>query len=172
MTFMKTWNLTTSDPGAYVLAADARSSSTDYVNDQIWRNTKLSTTIMNLDEALESGAVAIFGEKYQEEVRVVEVPGGQEIELGASGEAVVLEGEGARPGVHIAGLQAAPEDGHSLDVVAVSLEDLPVENVVAEPVVESGRHEIIVGFDDGQGLLEHQGVVPAEAGDKFVQCHR
>ena len=44
-----------------------------------------------------------------------------------------------------------------------------VENVVAEPVVESGRREIIVGFDDGQGLLEHQGVVPAEAGDKIVQ---
>jgi alanyl-tRNA synthetase len=47
----------------------------DLVNEQIWRNIKVATTIMDLDSAMKSGAVALFGEKYQERVRVVEVPG-------------------------------------------------------------------------------------------------
>jgi alanyl-tRNA synthetase len=47
----------------------------DLINDQIWRNTQVKTTLMDLDSAMKSGAMALFGEKYQEEVRVVEVPG-------------------------------------------------------------------------------------------------
>ncbi|NWG14453.1 MAG: alanine--tRNA ligase [Acidobacteria bacterium] len=45
------------------------------VNAQIWRNEPLVTQVMDLDHAMQSGAVALFGEKYQERVRVVEVPG-------------------------------------------------------------------------------------------------
>jgi len=33
---MKTWNLKAGDPGAFILAADARCGTTDYLNDQIW----------------------------------------------------------------------------------------------------------------------------------------
>jgi alanyl-tRNA synthetase len=47
----------------------------DGVNEQIWRNAEVKTSLMNLEEALASGAVALFGEKYQESVRVVDVPG-------------------------------------------------------------------------------------------------
>jgi alanyl-tRNA synthetase len=47
----------------------------DLVNEQIWRDEKVQTTVMDLDNAMKSGAVALFGEKYQEKVRVVEVPG-------------------------------------------------------------------------------------------------
>jgi alanyl-tRNA synthetase len=47
----------------------------DLVNQQIWRNTRVETTVMDLDSAMKSGAMALFGEKYQENVRVVEVPG-------------------------------------------------------------------------------------------------
>ncbi|HSW38803.1 MAG TPA: alanine--tRNA ligase [Acidobacteriota bacterium] len=47
----------------------------DLVNEQIWRNIPLETTVMDLDRAMQSGAVSLFGEKYQENVRVVEVPG-------------------------------------------------------------------------------------------------
>jgi alanyl-tRNA synthetase len=47
----------------------------DLVNEQIWRNSPVQTEVMELESALGSGAVALFGEKYQERVRVVEVPG-------------------------------------------------------------------------------------------------
>lgn len=47
----------------------------DLVNEQIWRNAKVETNVMDLDSAMKSGAMALFGEKYQESVRVVEVPG-------------------------------------------------------------------------------------------------
>jgi alanyl-tRNA synthetase len=47
----------------------------DEVNQQIWRNVQVETHVMDLENAMKSGAVALFGEKYQEQVRVVEVPG-------------------------------------------------------------------------------------------------
>jgi alanyl-tRNA synthetase len=47
----------------------------DLVNEQVWRNANVETTEMDLDDAMKSGAMALFGEKYQEKVRVVEVPG-------------------------------------------------------------------------------------------------
>jgi len=47
----------------------------DIVNEQIWRNAEVKTTLMDLDSAMKSGAMALFGEKYQETVRVVEIPG-------------------------------------------------------------------------------------------------
>jgi alanyl-tRNA synthetase len=47
----------------------------DEVNGQIWRNAQVVTTVMHLDQAMNSGAIALFGEKYKENVRVVEVPG-------------------------------------------------------------------------------------------------
>jgi alanyl-tRNA synthetase len=42
-------------------------------NDQILRNTGVNTNVMALDEALQTGAMALFGEKYGENVRVVTV---------------------------------------------------------------------------------------------------
>jgi alanyl-tRNA synthetase len=47
----------------------------DIVNEQIWRNISVDTQVMELESAMQCGAVALFGEKYQERVRVVEVPG-------------------------------------------------------------------------------------------------
>lgn len=41
------------------------------VNDEIWADTEVSTRLMDLDAARESGARALFGEKYDDEVRVV-----------------------------------------------------------------------------------------------------
>ena len=41
------------------------------VNDEIWANTEVVTRLMDLDAARESGARALFGEKYDSEVRVV-----------------------------------------------------------------------------------------------------
>lgn len=43
------------------------------VNEQIWMNTPVITSIKQLDEAKAMGAMALFGEKYKAEVRVVQI---------------------------------------------------------------------------------------------------
>lgn len=45
------------------------------VNRQIFKNTSLKVQHMTLDEAKESGSTALFGDKYGDLVRVVNVPG-------------------------------------------------------------------------------------------------
>lgn len=45
------------------------------MNEQILRNEGVETKILPLDQAIATGAMALFGEKYGEEVRVVTVPG-------------------------------------------------------------------------------------------------
>jgi len=45
------------------------------INEQILRNVEVETRLMELNEALKAGAVALFGEKYGDTVRVVSVPG-------------------------------------------------------------------------------------------------
>jgi alanyl-tRNA synthetase len=44
------------------------------VNEQILRNTPVSTEVLPLEQAVASGAMALFGEKYGDQVRVVSVP--------------------------------------------------------------------------------------------------
>jgi len=45
------------------------------MNREILRNTAVETMVMPLDQAIATGAMALFGEKYGDEVRVVTVPG-------------------------------------------------------------------------------------------------
>jgi alanyl-tRNA synthetase len=45
------------------------------VNREILENVEVTTKIMDLDQALTTGAMALFGEKYGDKVRVVSVPG-------------------------------------------------------------------------------------------------
>ena len=44
------------------------------VNEQILRNTEVTTNVMGIDQAVATGAMALFGEKYGAEVRVVMIP--------------------------------------------------------------------------------------------------
>ncbi len=45
----------------------------DLVNQEILKNTPVSTKIMDLDEAKDSGAESLFGEKYEDQVRVLSI---------------------------------------------------------------------------------------------------
>lgn len=47
----------------------------EIVNSRIQENIRLKTEISDLEQAIASGAVALFGEKYDQQVRVVTIPG-------------------------------------------------------------------------------------------------
>jgi alanyl-tRNA synthetase len=53
------------------ITADQLRKIEDQVNAEIRANTEVITRVLPLDEARESGARALFGEKYEDEVRVV-----------------------------------------------------------------------------------------------------
>jgi alanyl-tRNA synthetase len=44
------------------------------MNEEILKNTDVSTDVLPLEQAIATGAMALFGEKYGDEVRVVTVP--------------------------------------------------------------------------------------------------
>jgi len=51
------------------------------VNEKIRENSSVSTEVLPIDAALKRGATALFGEKYGEEVRVLQMGGGFSVEL-------------------------------------------------------------------------------------------
>jgi alanyl-tRNA synthetase len=51
------------------------------VNDEIRRNTAVVVDVTDMDSALEQGAMALFGEKYGDEVRVLNMGDGFSVEL-------------------------------------------------------------------------------------------
>ena len=53
----------------------------DLVNEQIRRNTPAEINVMPYDDAVASGAIALFGEKYEDEVRVLRLGDGFSVEL-------------------------------------------------------------------------------------------
>ncbi|MFA7167098.1 MAG: alanine--tRNA ligase, partial [Desulfoplanes sp.] len=57
------------------MTPDEIQQAEDEVNGSILANVPLNTQIMSLEDAKSKDAMALFGEKYEAEVRVVEVPG-------------------------------------------------------------------------------------------------
>ncbi len=55
------------------LAAEELKEVERLANEEILRNIPVTTNVMTLDDALQTGAMALFGEKYGDEVRVVSV---------------------------------------------------------------------------------------------------
>ncbi len=51
------------------------------VNREILCNTQVNTEVMSMDDAVEKGAMALFGEKYGDEVRVLSMGGDFSVEL-------------------------------------------------------------------------------------------
>jgi len=49
------------------------------VNERVWRNESVVTDVMDLDAARQTGAIAFFGEKYGERVRVVQMAESREL---------------------------------------------------------------------------------------------
>ena len=77
------------------MSAEEISAVEDIVNARIRMNSDVSTRLMTPDEAVKEGALALFGEKYGDEVRVVSMGGPSEI-LGKSAWSVELCG-----GIHV-----------------------------------------------------------------------
>ncbi|CAN5191765.1 alanine--tRNA ligase [soil metagenome] len=63
------------------LSLETRTQIEDIANDAVRQNLEVTTRILPLDEARALGAMALFGEKYGEEVRVVEIGGPWSLEL-------------------------------------------------------------------------------------------
>ncbi len=57
------------------LTRDEIASLERLVNYHVLRNEKVQTDLLSLEEAMESGAMALFGEKYDTRVRVLSIPG-------------------------------------------------------------------------------------------------
>jgi alanyl-tRNA synthetase len=57
------------------LTADEINAIETVVNDRIMENTSVTTDLKSLDDAVADGAMALFGEKYAEDVRVVSIEG-------------------------------------------------------------------------------------------------
>jgi alanyl-tRNA synthetase len=54
---------------------DERRAIERLVNEQVYRNTTVTTDVKQTQDAIAAGAMALFGEKYGDRVRVVTVPG-------------------------------------------------------------------------------------------------
>jgi alanyl-tRNA synthetase len=63
------------------LSPETRSEIEEIANLKVRENLEVDTKIMNLDEAKSLGAMALFGEKYGETVRVVQIGGPWSLEL-------------------------------------------------------------------------------------------
>ena len=63
------------------LSSATRSEIEEIANLKVRENLEVDTRIMNLDEAKSLGAMALFGEKYGDTVRVVEIGGPWSLEL-------------------------------------------------------------------------------------------
>ena len=89
------------------LTPDERQTVERVVNEQVFRNTAVTTEVKSAEEAIKSGAMALFGEKYGDRVRVVgingfstELCGGTHVSAtGDIGPFVITEESGVAAGV-------------------------------------------------------------------------
>jgi len=63
------------------ISADDLNKIIEKVNQKILENTEVSTKVMSMEQAQEEGAMALFGEKYDKDVRVLTMAGSYSKEL-------------------------------------------------------------------------------------------
>ena len=122
------------------------------VNEQIYRNTPVQTEVRSTEEAIASGATALFGEKYGDRVRVVSIPGfsmelcgGTHVRAtGDIGLFLITEEVGVAAGVRrieaitgAAAVSKAQHDRSNLDAVVAALSTTPDHAVEAVQKVQS-----------------------------------
>ena len=119
------------------------------VNAQIRHNTAVTTRLMTPDDAVAAGALALFGEKYGDEVRVLSMGRGVDADLGASSYSTELCG-----GTHVA-----------------ALGDIALFKIVGESAVASGvrRIEALTGEAARLWLTEQEARLFAAAASLRAQ---
>jgi alanyl-tRNA synthetase len=123
------------------------------VNEQITRNTPVSTEVRSTQEAIAAGAMALFGEKYGDQVRVVSVPGfsmelcgGTHVSAtGDIGFFVVVAESGVAAGVRrveaLSGMGAVAWAQHQRGVLSAILDALHVPEDKAVEAIEKLQSE-------------------------------
>ncbi len=111
------------------------------VNDEIRSNQKVSTSLMSPDEAIEAGAMALFGEKYGDEVRVLSMG---RADKGGRNFSVELCG-----GIHV-----------------TATGDIGLLRIISESAVASGvrRIEALTGEAARQWLVSRENTLKSIAG--------
>jgi alanyl-tRNA synthetase len=119
------------------LAADDIRAIEGEVNDRIRANAEVATRLLTPDRAVAEGALALFGEKYPDEVRVVAMGG-------------VLDGEDRQFSVELCGGTHVPRTG-----------DIGLFKIVAETAIASGvrRLEALTGAAAEAYLAAEEGVL-------------
>ena len=147
------------------------------VNEQILKNTPVQTEVKDTQEAIAAGAMALFGEKYGDKVRVVSIPGfSQELcggtHVRATGDiglfAIVSEG-GVAAGVRrieaitgLESLQTFQRDRDELAQAAGALNSRPGDLVCSYRGTagrkQEARARTTAGEDEGRavGWLGHR----------------
>jgi len=143
------------------VAAEELRDIEQQVNDQIRSNAEIETSVISLDEALASGALAFFGDKYPEHnVRVVTIPdaraprgfyskelcGGTHVKgVGDIGVLKIVQEESVAAGVRrieaMTGIGALDHYQHQADVLAAVTRDLTAK-VHACKVIQALAHQV------------------------------
>jgi alanyl-tRNA synthetase len=132
------------------------------VNEEIWADHPVRWDVVARDEALRRGAMALFGEKYGDEVRVVEVPG-VSLELcggthlrhtGEAGLFRVLKESGVASGVRRIEAVTGPGAFRAMAQAEARIEALAERLRVSPDNVERRIARLLEERDELEGLLD------------------
>ena len=136
------------------MSPDEIQKTEDLMNEWIWQKLPVQTEVMGIEEAKLTGATALFGEKYEDEVRVVSIGGRKKCKCGGHGHNCKHSHEGEQEVISMefcAGTHAK------------STGDLRLAKIVSEGAIAAGtrRIELLVSKAAIDYLNEKTNVVNA-----------